>query len=358
MSRGVQTCKCGADLRNGPRLVYFKKKIAGKRYHKGMGNITLREADRLYKEWEFSLRSSSPKKGPVTTLQQMFDAYLGKLRSEGKKYHKKVEHFFDRMMETWGDIPCAELNPAMIKRFQSDLRAAGLSQAYCDRHLAMLRAAWNYSLAEDLPNPVKRVKFYNPNNQVTEWLTADEEERLLKAAENPGQRAPKNFRIILTVALNTGLRLSNVLSLHTREVDFDRRTITVIQKRGRSHQVPMNTIVREALAEIRPQEPGYYFPSPYRKGQPLTRITATFKHCLEKAGINRPFRFHDLRHSFGTQLMRETHDLALVRSLMGHSDIKMTLRYTHVIDEDARSAVEMLANRRVNHGSTMEEIEK
>jgi integrase len=64
-----------------------------------------------------------------------------------------------------------------------------------------------------------------------------------------------------------------------------------------------------------------------------------------KAGVT-DFRFHDYRHDFGTKLLRETGNLKLVQKALNHADIKSTLRYAHVLDEDVASAIEAAAQSR------------
>jgi integrase len=64
-----------------------------------------------------------------------------------------------------------------------------------------------------------------------------------------------------------------------------------------------------------------------------------------KAGVA-DFRFHDYRHDFGTKLLRDSGNLKLVQKAMNHADIKSTLRYAHVLDEDVAAAVERVAKSR------------
>lgn len=64
-----------------------------------------------------------------------------------------------------------------------------------------------------------------------------------------------------------------------------------------------------------------------------------------KSGV-KDFRFHDYRHDFGTKLLRDSGDLKLVQKAMNHRDIKSTLRYAHVLDEDVAAAVERVAKSR------------
>jgi integrase len=63
------------------------------------------------------------------------------------------------------------------------------------------------------------------------------------------------------------------------------------------------------------------------------------------AGVT-DFRFHDFRHDFGSKLLRDSGNLKLVQKALNHGDIKSTLRYAHVLDEDVAAAVERVARRK------------
>jgi site-specific recombinase XerD len=84
---------------------------------------------------------------------------------------------------------------------------------------------------------------------------------------------------------------------------------------------------REALMEIRPID-----------------IRKSFSTALRKSGINN-FHFHDLRHSFTSHLVMSGIDINTVRELMGHKDIRMTLRYSHLSKSHKQSAVEVLGKK-------------
>jgi integrase len=74
-----------------------------------------------------------------------------------------------------------------------------------------------------------------------------------------------------------------------------------------------------------------------------------------KAGVT-DFRFHDYRHDFGTKLLRDSGNLKLVQKAMNHRDIKSTLRYAHVLDEDVASAVEAVAKSREKSRGTIRKV--
>jgi site-specific recombinase XerD len=77
------------------------------------------------------------------------------------------------------------------------------------------------------------------------------------------------------------------------------------------------------------------------KGKKLTTIQKSFDNAVRRAGIRR-CRFHDLRHPFATELALGGVDLVTVKELMGHADIKVTMRYAHPTPESRRRAVDLL----------------
>ncbi len=105
----------------------------------------------------------------------------------------------------------------------------------------------------------------------------------------------------------------------------------------------MNNAVKDALLSIRknPESP-YVFTN--RQGTALLDVKRSFTTALKKAGI-KGFRFHDLRHTFASQLVMSGVDLNTVRDLLGHSTPEMTLRYAHLSPNYKKRAVDCLHER-------------
>ena len=83
------------------------------------------------------------------------------------------------------------------------------------------------------------------------------------------------------------------------------------------------------------------FPSPKKKGALMVSTRRSWAAVLKTAQIEN-FRWHDLRHDFASQLVMQGADLNVVRELLGHSDMKMTLRYAHLAPENKLRAVKLL----------------
>jgi integrase len=153
----------------------------------------------------------------------------------------------------------------------------------------------------------------------------------------------------------SGLRLNECVTLRWSEVNFGTRQIVRIGKGGRRIVFPIGDTIREILFPLQGQHPELVFTYVAQfahkklgrvRGQryPLT-YTGTktaWQRMRALAGVT-GFRFHDFRHDFGTKLLRETGNLKLVQKAMNHRDIKSTLRYAHVLDDDVAAAVERVA---------------
>jgi len=81
-----------------------------------------------------------------------------------------------------------------------------------------------------------------------------------------------------------------------------------------------------------------------KSGKPFSDVRTSFFTAVEKSGIVN-FRFHDLRHTFASQLVMSGVDLNTVRELLGHKSLKMTLRYSHLAPDHKKRAVDILVNR-------------
>lgn len=181
------------------------------------------------------------------------------------------------------------------------------------------------------------MRFARENNGRIRLLSGDEEVRLLAHC------GPQLKPLVLT-ALHTGFRKSELLSLVWADVDFHRRAITVraaYAKNGESRSVPTNDVLTMTLKAVRMNEriEGFVFCS--QKGTPYRSFRSAFEQAVCKAGLE-DFTFHDLRHTFASRLVMAGVDLPTVKELMGHKDITMTLRYTHLSSGHKQRAVRVL----------------
>ena len=187
-------------------------------------------------------------------------------------------------------------------------------------------------------NPVREVKFLKEPKEKDRILTEEEEVKLLETVRT-GHKAKQLESIIIT-ALNTGMRKGEILNLKWENVDFKNRLIIVEgTKNGEVRKIPMNQKLTATLEGAKKVSKGEYVFS--ENGKPYLDVKTGCWTALENAGIEN-FTFHGLRHTFGSWLGMAGIDLKTIQGLMGHKDIKMTVRYSHPTPEHKRKAVEIL----------------
>ena len=149
---------------------------------------------------------------------------------------------------------------------------------------------------------------------------------------------------MVLLSLNTGLRRGEIFSLRWQDVDFVKKSLIVegeTSKSGQSRHVSLNSEAVSILREWKNQcEGGIVFASPVT-GLRFQHIKRSWSRLRDRGGIT-DFRFHDLRHTFASNLVMAGVDLYTVKELMGHSTIQMTERYAHLAPEHKASAVEKL----------------
>ena len=304
----------------------------GKKQREKAKNLTLRQAEKLLSKREneiaegtfFHARSSGYER-----LQDLIDKYRTKVRVDTPGFVSYATKFTDRMVQFFGNPKFQAITAPQIEDWKIHLRdKENLAEATVNKHLACGKAVWNYCVP-DLPNPWRRVKCYRLTNQLTRFLTEEQEQKVL-------QHAYENYHDLfemLVVAITTGLRRSNVLRLRRSEVNWDTGWITVIQKGRRVHNAPLTDLCREILARIPSNGTEWFWVSTYRGPgymKPHGQCAKRFKKCLRAAGVNPDeFRWHDLRHHAATRVVREV-GLLGTQAFLGHADIRHTLRYAHL----------------------------
>lgn len=302
------------------------------------------------------------------------------------KVHHTALDSVKRLRATYADLlskSLSDITLTLLEKNRQKRRAAGISDATLNRESAALKAALNRAVDWGLidENPIKAAKPIKlDSNGVVRYLSPDEEVRMLAALarreeEIRSARARGNewrrqrglaemcaltdryadhlFPMVL-VSINTGLRWGELTALTWADVDLAARRITVRGRTAKSKQtrhVPLNTVAWKALlrwGDLGDRGDG---PSPNklksavfpgRKNGAMDNVYKSFRAVLEEAAIPE-FRWHDLRHSFASKLVQAGVDLNTVRELLGHADIKMTLRYAHLAPEHKAAAVERIA---------------
>ena len=221
--------------------------------------------------------------------------------------------------------------------------------ATVNREVALLKNMFTKAIdwGKVTENPVKGLKMLHEPDpiEVMRVLSWNEETKLMESAT-------PHLRPILVVALNTGMRLGEILNLKWEDINFAKAEITVKHtKTKKARRIPINNCLILTLRKLTITD-GYVFC--HEDGKPYGSIKTSFYKAVRKAGIGH-LRFHDLRHTFATRLAEVT-TLPSVQAILGHQDIKTTMRYAHATKDQMLQGVQLLEIGRLRHNSgTIEE---
>jgi integrase len=230
-----------------------------------------------------------------------------------------------------------EILPADIEGFKLHRRKQ-VSGSTVNRELALLKRMFNLAIAWDDylgSNPVKKVKFFQEITCGNRVLSPEEENRLLASAT-------PYIQDVVVFALNTGLRIGDILSLPWKSVDFENNLLTVLtQKTQKTREIPINAKTRRVLeywALGRKNEFVFYN---HETGHRFVDLDTGLKLACKKAGIE-GITWHRLRHTFTTRLLEQGVDVVTVQQLLGHSTVLVTMRYAHPNLDSKRHATAKL----------------
>ena len=190
-------------------------------------------------------------------------------------------------------------------------------------------------LREDSAKGVKRLK---GETRRVRYLVPDEIQILLSNCDGLLRGLLKS---LVTVALHTGARKGELQGLKWPQVNFELGLISLLDtKNGERRDIPMNETAKATLQGLK-RKNEFVFPNRNGKAIDNAQVQIAFQEALRRSGIE-DFRFHDLRHTFASNLVMEGIELNDVRELLGHKSISMTLRYAHLSPKHKTKVVSIL----------------
>ncbi len=233
------------------------------------------------------------------------------------------------------------LNVNDLVKYISTLK--DLSPASVSHMISTLKTFYSYYIKIDKikVNPTDALKSPKLGLHLPEYLTEDEIDKLLDIDVTDPFSARN--KAILELMYATGLRISEVISLEFKNIDFEECIVRVMGKGSKERIVPINDYALKALStyieEFRPlmikkEVNNYLFLNNHGKQMTRQGVFKMIKaECLKK-GIKKDISPHTIRHTFATHLLLNGADLRIIQELLGHSDISTTQIYTHLTKEE------------------------
>jgi len=270
--------------------------------------------------------------------ERYMEAHSKRTKAEGSII--RDEYSFKQLDKSFAGQSLKDVTPARISEHKDRRRHEGASEGTLAKELQLLRNALNIAMREwewIETTPFLKVKIEVPKNAIERFLTSDEEVRLLN-------ECPDWLKEIVVFAINTGMRRNEILTLKWPQVDLDRRVLTLLITKNKDKRgIPMNATVQELLRSkaTKRKNSGYVFPSEVGNQIDPHNMERAFRKARKAAGLN-DVRIHDLRHTAASRMAQAGIDIYKVGTILGHKDVRMTMRYAHLNVESLREGVDAL----------------
>lgn len=302
-------------------------------------------------------------------------AYKNKSPESVNQYNCDLTMFLRYMKYHFGLAKEKEFNQILIKDFtleqlskikQEDIHSfisylsinRRCGPATCARKISTIRIFFKYltitsKILKD--NPAQNLETPKLSKRLPKYLTLEDSEKLLdNTYEDEGNKNKERDFAIITLFLNCGLRLSELVGINISDIKFDDQKMTVIGKGNKERSIYLNKACIDAInsyLEVRPKEgvkkdsknsDKALFLSSYRQRISKRTVENIVSKELQKAGLDTTkYSTHKLRHTAATLMYKYGNvDIRALQELLGHQSISTTEIYTHVDNEQVRTAVE------------------
>ena len=259
------------------------------------------------------------------TLVEMYlsNEYLG---TKPQMQRSRLKHWLNHM----GDIPINDIDKEDITSGLENL-SKELSNATINKYKKLVSVVFNYGIRELglLENPTRYIRSLPEKKGRTRYLSNNERERLFKACRD--SKWDKLYLLVL-MAITTGARRGELLSLRWNNLDIDKQTAYVMtSKNGEPKVLPLTEGVIKELQRFSLIDNSLIFASETKPDKPYI-FFKQWKRVRNEAELV-DFRFHDLRHTTASYLAQNGATLLEIADVLGHKQIEVTKRYAHLCIE-------------------------
>jgi len=332
--------------KNGNYWVDFY--INGKKYIRSTRTSDRRTAERIHKKIQgdivkriFKIEDISPAKSK--DLDEFTKEYL-----EYSQNHKaRKTYLWDeltlRNFAKFLDRKNIEsINSRIIDQYLNS-RVKEVKKSTVNIEFRHLKAAFSKAVQWDYieKNPFIGIRQFSIPKGTPLYLSEEEIRILLDRIEEQW------LKEIVEFAVNTGVRIGELVNIEWRDIDFNNNLVRISQKKDfttkskKERSIALHDDVFTMLVGMR-RKGGYVFSYPNGQKRDPNSVSKCFKGYVRKIGLDERYTFHTLRHTFASHLVQKGVSLYIVSKLLGHSDIKTTQIYSHLAPQTFHDAINVL----------------
>ena len=267
--------------------------------------------------------------------------YLEEYSKVEKKSWKRDQQLINNLNRFFKSKHISQINQSSISGYKIFRKKEKAAPATINRELACLRQIFNMAIEKKyaIKNPINQKMFLKEPPGRTRFLTKEEIKVLLENCDD-------HIRPVVITALNTGMRLGEILNLTWNcvflENVIDGPFLEIpVSKSGKKRFIPLNHTMIELFTKLKSDLNESKFVFLKKSGDRISRLERQFKKALENADI-KDCTFHTTRHSFASHFLMSGGDLFTLKELLGHSTMEMVQRYSHLDDSHKRKLINNL----------------
>ena len=259
------------------------------------------------------------------------DAHFARYKPSTKKGHRSL--LARQLLPKFGSIPLDRIAPTRVRRWFDAYSRTAPVNANCG--LDVLRQIMNFAIARGHAdaNPAAGIK-PNRRPELTRFLSREEIARLHRALDGQTGRGNRQQADVIRLLLLTGCRRGEIVRLRWSEVQGD--VLMLADSKTGPRKVPLNSQARRILERPPRGESPFVFPSLRDPSRPRHPDLNLWYRVRKEAGIE-DVRLHDLRHTVASHAVMNGVPVPVVSRLLGHSNVRMTLRYAHLGTEKSNA---------------------
>ncbi len=305
----------------------------------------LHEIAELLDEYKSSLKALNRSPKTIEWYTAILCSFFGFLKMNGLmkpvnelgKKELKAYISYRQKAKRWPNNPYInEENRGKLSAYsiQGDVRA--------------IKTFWGWLYSEEYVDKNALAKFSLPKvpQLILKTLTGEQIEIILNAIGH-GSSQEMKYRCIVLLLLDTGLRISELVSIKNDDIDLIHGFITVLGKGQKQHFVPISSLTRKELTKyikyyrqgLCSEESSYLFPTSNGEKVSATSVRQYMRRlCIKDELDGIKLYPHLFRHTFATQSIAKGANVFTVKEIMGHKSLQTTMKYTHLTIEDMKVA--------------------
>lgn len=254
-------------------------------------------------------------------------------------YDTDLSQFEDFIQNNFPEFNISTANHGMVRNWIVTLVDGGLDARSVNRKIACLRSFYKFLLRREEieKDPMTKIRVLKTHKQLPQFVQENDIARLLDQCEFDSNFIGSRDRLIIELLYGTGIRLSELISLKTIDINFANRTLKVLGKRNKERVIPFSVglvrVIEQYLAEKNSQglvnEGGELLVTDNGEACYPMVIYRTVKKYLNLFTTIEKRSPHVLRHTYATHLLNKGAELNAVKDLLGHTSLAATQVYTH-----------------------------